>query len=69
MLDGARYRAPRRHTEPFRDATVAAYEEKIVDRAINGRGIRDIVRVLKINKGTAIATLKKERQTRPNKSK
>ncbi len=40
-----------------------AYEpgikEKIVDMAINSSGIRDTVRVLKINKNTVIRTLKK----------
>jgi transposase-like protein len=29
-------------------------KEKIVDRVINGSGIRDTARVLKINKGTVI---------------
>ena len=42
-----------------------AYEpgikEKIVDMAINSRGIRDTARVLKINKNTVILTLKKSR--------
>ncbi|MCK5831360.1 MAG: hypothetical protein KAH20_13780 [Methylococcales bacterium] len=33
--------------------------EKIVEMAINGSGIRDTARVLKINKNTAINTLKK----------
>jgi transposase-like protein len=33
--------------------------EKIVEMAINGSGIRDTARVLKINKNTVINTLKK----------
>jgi len=33
--------------------------EKIVEMAINSSGIRDTVRVLKINKNTVINTLKK----------
>ena len=40
-----------------------AYEpgvkEPVVDRAINGSGIRDTARVLKIDKNTVISTLKK----------
>lgn len=35
-------------------------KEKIVDMALNGSGIRDTARVLKINKGTVISTLKKK---------
>jgi len=42
-----------------------AYEpgikEQIVEMAINGRGIRDTARVLKINKNTVISTFKKKR--------
>ena len=42
-----------------------AYEpgikEQAVDMAINGSGIRDTARVLKINKNTVISTLKKKR--------
>ena len=34
-------------------------KEQIVDMAINGSGIRDTARVLKINKNTVISTLKK----------
>jgi transposase-like protein len=34
-------------------------KEKIIDMAINGSGIRDTGRVLKINKNTVIQTLKK----------
>ena len=42
-----------------------AYEpgikERLVDMAINGSGIRDTARVLKISKGTVISTLKKKK--------
>ena len=34
-------------------------KEQVVDMAINGSGIRDTSRVLKISKNTVIATLKK----------
>ena len=34
-------------------------KEKIVDMAINGSGVRDTARVLKISKGTVIRALKK----------
>ena len=41
-----------------------AYEpgikEQVVDMAINGSGVRDTARVLKISKGTVISTLKKK---------
>ena len=44
-----------------------AYEpgtkEKIIDMAINSAGIRDTARVLKIDKGTVINTLKKKANT------
>jgi len=36
-------------------------KEQIVEMAINGSGIRDTARVLKINKNTVISTLKKKR--------
>ena len=40
-----------------------AYEpgvkEQVVDMALNGSGVRDTVRVLKISKGTVLSTLKK----------
>jgi len=36
-------------------------KEQVVDMAINGSGIRDTARVLKINKNTVISTLKKSR--------
>ncbi|MDI1276705.1 IS1-like element transposase [Methylobacter sp.] len=35
--------------------------EQVVDMSINGSGIRDTARVLKINKNTVISTLKKSR--------
>ena len=35
--------------------------ERIVEMAINGSGIRDTARVLKINKNTVINTLKKRK--------
>ncbi|RUM94701.1 MAG: hypothetical protein DSZ28_01825 [Thiothrix sp.] len=42
-----------------------AYEQgikkQVVEMAMNGRGIRDIARVLHINKNTVIATLKKRK--------
>ncbi len=36
-------------------------KEQIVEMAINGSGVRDTARVLKINKNTVISTLKKKR--------
>jgi transposase-like protein len=36
-------------------------KEQIVEMSINGSGIRDTARVLKINKNTVISTLKKSR--------
>ncbi len=36
-------------------------KEQIVEMAINGSGIRNTARVLKINKNTVISTLKKKR--------
>lgn len=36
-------------------------KEQVLDMAINGSGIRDTARVLKINKNTVISTLKKSR--------
>lgn len=38
-------------------------KEQLVDMAINGSGIRDTARVLKISKGTVISTLKKSHPT------
>jgi len=35
--------------------------EKIVEMAINSSGVKDTARVLKINKNTAINTLKKRK--------
>ena len=44
-----------------------AYEpgvkEQLVEMAINGSGVRDTARVLKISKGTVISTLKKSRDS------
>lgn len=34
-------------------------KEQVIDMAINGSGVRDTARVLKIDKGTIISTLKK----------
>nr|WP_221900460.1 IS1-like element transposase [Bathymodiolus platifrons methanotrophic gill symbiont] len=42
-------------------ACVYGMTEKIVEMAINGSGIRDTARVLKINKNTVINTLKKRK--------
>jgi transposase-like protein len=42
-------------------------KEQVVDMAINGSGIRDTARVLKINKNTVIRTLKKS--LRPGQDK
>lgn len=36
-------------------------QEKIVEMALNGNGVRDTGRVLGINKNTVVKTLKKER--------
>jgi transposase-like protein len=43
-------------------------KEQVVDMAINGSGIRDTARVLKINKNTVISTLKKVEPYRPSQS-
>ncbi len=43
-------------------------KEQVVDMAINGSGIRDTARVLKINKNTVISTLKKVEPFSPGKS-
>ena len=37
----------------------AGIKEQVVEMAINGSGIRDTARVLKIDKNTIISTLKK----------
>lgn len=42
-------------------AYVPGVKKQLVDMAINGSGIRDTARVLKISKGTVISTLKKSR--------
>ena len=38
---------------------ISYIKEQVVDMVINGSGIRDTARVLKIDKGTIISTLKK----------
>lgn len=43
-------------------------EEQVVEMFINGSGIRDAARVLKINKNTVIRTLKKVEPHRPGQS-
>ncbi len=40
----------------------AGIKEQAVEMAMNGSGIRDTARVLKINKNTVISTLKKKRK-------
>lgn len=42
-------------------AYVPGVKKQLVEMAINGSGIRDTARVLKISKGTVISTLKKSR--------
>jgi transposase-like protein len=42
-------------------ACVYGMTERIVEMAINGSGIRDTARVLKINKNTVINALKKRK--------
>ena len=41
-------------------------KKKVIDMAINGSGVRDTARVLKISKGTVISTLKKSPKRRSN---
>ena len=41
----------------------AGIKEQVVEMAINGSGIRDTARVLKIDKNTIISTLKKSNHT------
>ncbi|WAK01154.1 IS1-like element transposase [Methylobacter sp. YRD-M1] len=43
-------------------------KEQVVDMSINGSGIRDTARVLKINKNTVISTLKKVEPHHPGQS-
>jgi transposase-like protein len=43
-------------------------KEQIVEMAINGRGIRDTARVLKIDKNTIISTLKKSQHVSAGQS-
>jgi transposase-like protein len=40
-------------------ACQAGIKDQVVEMAINGSGLRDTARVLKINKNTIISTLKK----------
>jgi transposase-like protein len=42
--------------------------EQVVDMSLNGSGIRDTARVLKINKNTVISTLKKVEPPCPGES-
>jgi len=44
-------------------------KEQVVEMSINGSGIRDTARVLKINKNTVISMLKKVERPRPGQSK
>jgi len=41
----------------------AGIKKQVVDMAINGSGIRDTARVLKISKGTVMSTLKKKKKS------
>ncbi len=43
-------------------AYVHGVKEQIIDMAINGSGIRDTGRVLKISKSTVISTIKKRKE-------
>ncbi|MFI3190238.1 transposase [Crenothrix sp. D3] len=47
----------------------AGIKTQIVEMAINGSGIRDTARVLKINKNTLISTLKKSQYVGTSSSK
>ena len=40
-------------------AYITGVKEQVVDMAINGSGVRDTARVLKISKKTVMSTLKK----------
>ena len=44
----------------------AGINEQVVEMAINGSGIRDTARVLKIDKNTIISTLKKANNPAPS---
>jgi DNA-binding NarL/FixJ family response regulator len=45
-----------------KDVTVATSKEQIIEMSINGSGVRDIARVLKISPATVIEELKKKNQ-------
>tara|TARA_B100000579_G_scaffold379771_1_gene347326 strand:- start:472 stop:792 length:321 start_codon:yes stop_codon:yes gene_type:complete len=55
------------------DYTYTAYKpgvkEQLIDMAINGSGIRDTARVLKIARNTVLTTIKKKENTRSGKPK
>jgi len=44
-------------------------KEKIIDMTLNGSGVRDIGRVLHINKNTVVSVLKKNSKNEPLKSR
>ena len=44
------------------NACKAGMKEQAIDMAMNGSGIRDTARVLKISKNTVISSIKKKRQ-------
>jgi transposase len=50
------------------NACKPAVKETIIDMAMNGSGVRDTARVLKIDIGTVISTLKKRTRDRIRKS-
>jgi transposase-like protein len=49
-------------------ACEAGIKEQVVEMAINGSGIHDSARVLKINKNTVFSTLKKVERHHPSQS-
>jgi len=49
-------------------ACQAGIKDQVVEMAINGSGLRDTARVLKINNNTIIRTLKKSRHVGTNSS-
>jgi transposase-like protein len=50
-------------------ARVPEVRRQVVDMAINGSGVRDTARVLRISPTTVIAVLKKSRRTRTRQSR
>ena len=50
-------------------AQVPEVRRQVVEMAINGSGVRDTARVLRISPTTVIAVLKKSRRTRPRQSR